>query len=84
MPTVRRFTLRTRIALLVFASTGLALLCSSALLFLQLRQSHNYTLLERMRFAGTAYSQRIENVLKGENVMPKRWPCCSTPSASPI
>ena len=65
MPTVRRFTLRTRIALLVFASTGLALLCSSALLFLQLRQSHNYTLLERMRFAGTAYSQRIENVLKG-------------------
>lgn len=65
MPTARRFTLRTRIALVVFASTGLALLLSSAFLYIQLLQSYRLSLLDRMRFAGSAYAQRIESTLTG-------------------
>ncbi|MEL0437626.1 sensor histidine kinase [Phycobacter sp. K97] len=65
MPTARRFTLRTRIALVVFASTGLALLCASAFLYSQLLQAHRLSLLDGMRFAGSSYAKRIEKTLTG-------------------
>ncbi len=65
MATARRFTLRTRIALVVFASTGVALLCYSVFLYSQLLRSYRATLLDRMTFVGTAYAKRIETTLTG-------------------
>lgn len=63
MPHRRRVTLRTRIALVVLLSTGLALTIFSAYGYFHSLETVKTATRERMKRAGDIYAQRIDSVL---------------------